>query len=332
MNSTVTQPTLLELAKQGNAKAIATLMNHLLQPKGITAKAIVKDSCLEVMLESVQEPNQEALVKFIRKGLTSLEVASIQQVRVYGQQTGQEILAWQQDFELKVQVDSIPISSSISPNPSSQQKQQPALSVNTNQSTVSASNKKIIKNPINSNKKNKAKSINTLLPWHKTNFGIITLLIICWPCGIYQMWKHGKWSNKVKWSVTATLASLFVVASTNNQQESTSMQSKSQETLPTSVSPSSTDTEGKDQRFIFALESTISTPTKESIKEIPNSTKIATAKSVCKSFSQGVNFEDFAELIIQKYGTSSSSIELGGALIGAGVSVYCPEYLYKLPQ
>jgi hypothetical protein len=36
MNSTATQPNLLELAKQGNAHAIAALMNRQLQPKGIT--------------------------------------------------------------------------------------------------------------------------------------------------------------------------------------------------------------------------------------------------------------------------------------------------------
>jgi hypothetical protein len=34
-----TQPNLLELAKPGNAKAIADLMNCQLQPKDITAKA-----------------------------------------------------------------------------------------------------------------------------------------------------------------------------------------------------------------------------------------------------------------------------------------------------
>jgi hypothetical protein len=47
-----TQPNLLELAKQGNAKAIATLINRQLQPKGITAKAAFKDGCLQIMLES----------------------------------------------------------------------------------------------------------------------------------------------------------------------------------------------------------------------------------------------------------------------------------------
>lgn len=36
----------LELAKLGDANAIATLMNRHLQPKGITAQVALKDSCL----------------------------------------------------------------------------------------------------------------------------------------------------------------------------------------------------------------------------------------------------------------------------------------------
>lgn len=55
----------LELAKQGNPHAIAALMNRQLQPKGITAKATLKDGCLQIMLESTQVPDQQALVSFM---------------------------------------------------------------------------------------------------------------------------------------------------------------------------------------------------------------------------------------------------------------------------
>jgi hypothetical protein len=76
----MTQPNLLELAKQGNARAIATLMNRQLQAKRITAKASLKEGCLKVMLESQQVPPQEASVTFVRYGLTNLKPASIQKV------------------------------------------------------------------------------------------------------------------------------------------------------------------------------------------------------------------------------------------------------------
>src|SRR5919202_2313436 len=223
MTSTASHPSLLDLAKQGNAYAIGALINRQLQPKGITAKAAPLEGCLQIMLESAQVPNQQDLVTFIRKGLVSLGAASINQVKVYGRQAGQEIPAWWQDFELKAQVKSIPILSGISPNSSSKQKQQQTLSVNTNQSTVSASNKGIIRNSVNSNKSNTDNPINTSTPWHKTNFGIITFLIICWPCGLYLMWRHGKWSDKARWSVTGTLAILCLINFGANQQASTSI-------------------------------------------------------------------------------------------------------------
>jgi aryl-alcohol dehydrogenase-like predicted oxidoreductase len=63
----MTQPNLLEVAKQGDAQAIASVINYLLKPKNITAKVILKDSCLQVMLESVQVPEQESSVTFIIK-------------------------------------------------------------------------------------------------------------------------------------------------------------------------------------------------------------------------------------------------------------------------
>jgi len=54
-----------------------------LQPKGITVvKAIFKDSCLQILLESAQVPNQQALVAFVNQGLTRLEAAFIKQVKL----------------------------------------------------------------------------------------------------------------------------------------------------------------------------------------------------------------------------------------------------------
>jgi hypothetical protein len=55
----MTQPDLLALAKQGNPKAIAALLNRSLQAKGITAKAKLKENgYLQVMLESSQIPSR----------------------------------------------------------------------------------------------------------------------------------------------------------------------------------------------------------------------------------------------------------------------------------
>ncbi|MGF1934845.1 MAG: hypothetical protein RM347_010640 [Nostoc sp. ChiQUE02] len=96
----MTQPNILKLAKQGDTEAIASLMNRHLHPKGIAAKVAFQDACLEVILESTQVPNQQILVPFIRKGLTALGAASVEIVKVYGQQTGKEFPAWSKEFDL----------------------------------------------------------------------------------------------------------------------------------------------------------------------------------------------------------------------------------------
>lgn len=90
----MTQPNLLELAKQGDASAIASVINYLLKPKGITAKVILKDGCLQVMLESFQVPEQESSVTFIRKLIIKLEAKPIKSVKMYGKRTGQTSVSW----------------------------------------------------------------------------------------------------------------------------------------------------------------------------------------------------------------------------------------------
>ena len=98
----MTQPNILKLAKQGDTQAIASLMNRHLHPKGITAKVAFKDACLEVILESAEVPNRQTLVAFIRKGLTGLGAASVERVKVYGQQTGKEFSSWSKEFHLGI--------------------------------------------------------------------------------------------------------------------------------------------------------------------------------------------------------------------------------------
>ena len=63
---------LLELAKQGYSNAIATLINRSLQPKGITAKAGIDENCPQIMLESNQVPDKQALTIFVTPGATNL--------------------------------------------------------------------------------------------------------------------------------------------------------------------------------------------------------------------------------------------------------------------
>lgn len=95
----MTQQDIRELAKQGNPKALATLINQSLKSQNITAKVGVKNDCIQILLESEQIPDQEAMVSFIRKKLVELEVP-LNIVKVYARKLGEENPAWNQTFEL----------------------------------------------------------------------------------------------------------------------------------------------------------------------------------------------------------------------------------------
>lgn len=101
----MTQPTLLELAKQGDEKAIISVMNYLLKEKGITAKAAQKDDCLLVVLKSDQVPKEKSSVAFIHKLMMKLGVESIKSLKVYGKQTGKPSPAWMQSIDLTHKVE-----------------------------------------------------------------------------------------------------------------------------------------------------------------------------------------------------------------------------------
>lgn len=96
----MTQPLLLRLAKQGDAIAIATLINGALYAQRIRVKARRERNCLQVMLKSASPLNQHAAIAFLRRGLLRLQPDSIQVVRAYAWQVGQEFPEWITEFSL----------------------------------------------------------------------------------------------------------------------------------------------------------------------------------------------------------------------------------------
>ena len=92
------QQQILAMAKQGNPKAIAILINQLLQPKGITAIAGFKDSCLHVILESATVPNQQDTATYIYKKLCTLKAKFINNVKIHGRELGKKTVLWTQEF------------------------------------------------------------------------------------------------------------------------------------------------------------------------------------------------------------------------------------------
>jgi uncharacterized protein (DUF697 family) len=96
----MSQPTLEELAQQGDSNAIAFLVNRALEAKGILAKAAVKNDCLHIIVEAAQTPNKQDTIALIRNTLTPLKLDAIQMVTVYGREIGEDIPDWHQRFLL----------------------------------------------------------------------------------------------------------------------------------------------------------------------------------------------------------------------------------------
>ncbi|MBD1868560.1 hypothetical protein H6F95_14850 [Cyanobacteria bacterium FACHB-471] len=104
----MTQSNLLELAKQGDPQAIATLMNRSLQPKGMTASVGLQGDRLKVLLESAQIPNRQAMIAFVRNGITSLGLQSIQSIEIASRQVGNPSPVWTEEIFLKPPTTPVP--------------------------------------------------------------------------------------------------------------------------------------------------------------------------------------------------------------------------------
>lgn len=100
----MTQPHLLELAKQGQPVAIAELMNLTLKPRGVTASTELYGNCLYIVFRSERLLNQETLVAFTRRGITDLGIRSVSLVKMYGHKIGETTPTWSAEFALEATI------------------------------------------------------------------------------------------------------------------------------------------------------------------------------------------------------------------------------------
>ncbi len=96
----MTMSATVQLAKQGDARAITQLINQQLEPRGITAQASREGSCLHITLEARAVPPQQTVVGYLRQALERLSAASIDEARIYAKRYGDEELGWQEDIPL----------------------------------------------------------------------------------------------------------------------------------------------------------------------------------------------------------------------------------------
>ncbi|NER36332.1 MAG: hypothetical protein F6J93_20515 [Oscillatoria sp. SIO1A7] len=91
---------LKELAQQGKPEGITGVLNHYLEPQGVSAQAAVKNGSLLILLESEEVPHQETIVPFIHAGLVSLGIESTPTAKIGGRQKGGRTV-WQETVDLE---------------------------------------------------------------------------------------------------------------------------------------------------------------------------------------------------------------------------------------
>jgi hypothetical protein len=94
----MTQLSIMDLAKQGDPHAIASLINRSLASKGIHAEAELEAECLRISLQASQIPNQKAVVTIIHRGMIVLQVKQIKRVKILTYRSDNHYLAWQDEI------------------------------------------------------------------------------------------------------------------------------------------------------------------------------------------------------------------------------------------
>ncbi|HEY9639216.1 MAG TPA: PrsW family glutamic-type intramembrane protease [Coleofasciculaceae cyanobacterium] len=112
----MTQSDLLKLAQQGDPEAIARLLNRSLQPRGVTAKILIRDNCLKILLSSARPLEQQAFMQFLQRQLSDWELGTIALAKVYSQQMGEGVPAWSQDISLAQGKSVTALSKPVSPS------------------------------------------------------------------------------------------------------------------------------------------------------------------------------------------------------------------------
>ncbi|WP_052128195.1 hypothetical protein [Neosynechococcus sphagnicola] len=94
------QPDLRQQAKQGDAAAIAQLMNRVLQPQGVKAHVRYQGEELQVILEADQVPDQRSGVAFVHRGLTHLQIPTLKIAEIQGRQIQGKAPPWAERIAL----------------------------------------------------------------------------------------------------------------------------------------------------------------------------------------------------------------------------------------
>ena len=102
------------------------------------------------------------------------------------------------------------------------------------------------------------------IKWYQRSWGIIALLALFFPVGLFLMWKFAKWHGKVKWAVTSLFALLILAGAFSGNSGNKTVFSTASQTQTSNV------------------DSTSSMPTAEPTKPVEKMNVVVTSQMVKK--------------------------------------------------
>lgn len=85
---------------QPNPAEITDALNSVLQPQGVTAKALIKEGCLHILLEGETIPEQEQYVAIVHDEILNMGIDSFPTLQIYGRQIGAKKPSWSETLDL----------------------------------------------------------------------------------------------------------------------------------------------------------------------------------------------------------------------------------------
>lgn len=109
----MTQQNLLELANQGNPKAITNLLNSYLQPQGINVKASLKNGYLTIILKALEVLDKEYILSFLYEKMVDVDPQFVNKLNVYYIKSDNEKPLWFERVDLKNSPQLAPLEKTI---------------------------------------------------------------------------------------------------------------------------------------------------------------------------------------------------------------------------
>ena len=93
---------IFSIARQGHSQGIASCLNQLIQPHGITARVKRQGACLYILLESNRYLKPQATSTYLSKLFQALNIAELNALRIYKRRFGEQAIEWKREVELAI--------------------------------------------------------------------------------------------------------------------------------------------------------------------------------------------------------------------------------------